>query len=234
MMTVYSVHDLNKLEQFSHYRSYNPIGVKENFAEELERIGLHAFFPEYGEYLEDITTLARSHSAHLHTVGELWVKSHDPYTLGRERLEDLRHLLRAMDVIDLSHTLEERAKKEAFLFELNTFLSKQTPVKQYEFQWHKVSENRGILTNIIHNRIAEYLETHCECIPLLFYPDGVAYLVHKDKKIIYADYDLKAISQSVSASINKMTRSKFSTDFINSTISGIKVDSEIPGSWNEF
>lgn len=226
IMTVYSVHDLNKLEQFAHYRSYNPIGVKENFAEELERIGLQAFFPEYQDYLEDITTLARSHSAHLHTVGELWVKSHNPYQLGRERIEDLRHILRAMDVIDLSHTLEERPKKDAFLFELNTFLSKQTPVKQYEFQWHQISENRGILTNIIHNRIAEYLETHCACIPLLFYPDGVAYLVEKNREITFTDHELKAISQSVSASINKMTRSKFSTDFINSTISGIKVDAK--------
>ena len=44
-----------------------------------------------------------------------------------------------MDVIDLSKTLEEQAKKVAFLRELNQILD-----VQYQFVYHKVSEQRGI------------------------------------------------------------------------------------------
>jgi CRISPR-associated protein Csc3 len=224
IMTVYSVHDLNKVERFAGGGSYNKIGIKANFEEELRSVGMHEFFPEYQEYLEDITTLARAHSGHYHTDGELLIKSHNPYKLGKERIEDLKYVIRAMDVIDLSQTLTERTQKDKFLSELNTYLSKQTPVRQYEFHTHQVSENRGILTNLIHNRIAEYLEQQCGMLPLLFYPDGVAYLLEKGKPIPFTADDLKAIGQKVSASINRMTKSKFSTEFITSTQQGIKVD----------
>ena len=45
VMTVYSVHDLNKLSEFAHHGSYNRIGVKEHFEEELKNIGITDFFP---------------------------------------------------------------------------------------------------------------------------------------------------------------------------------------------
>ncbi len=64
-MTVYSVHDLNKLGAITvHYRSYNPIGVKENLQKNLKESDSRRFSRNYHDYLEDITTLARSHSAH--------------------------------------------------------------------------------------------------------------------------------------------------------------------------
>ena len=224
IMTVYSVHDLNKLAQFARQRSYNKIGIKEHFGEELEDIGIGEFFPEYREYLDDITTLARSHSGHYHTDGELLVKSHNPYKLGKERIEELRHIIRAMDIIDLSHSLKERAHKQTFLSELNTFLSKQTPLRQYEFQYHTLLENRGVLTNIIHNAASAYLEKQFNMVPLLLYPDGIAYLNAKGHNPEFSRDDRKAIGKAVQNSLNIMTKAKFSTDFINSRIAGIQVD----------
>ncbi len=224
IMTVYSVHDLNKLPRFARQGSYNRIGVKEHFEEELDNIGISNFFPEYREYLHDITTLARAHSGHYHTDGELLMKSHDPYQLGKNRIEELRYIIRAMDIIDLSHSLQERTHKQTFLSELNAFLSKQTPVRQYEFQHHRILENRGILTNIIHNAASAYLEQQFDMIPLLFYPDGVAYLTEKGRNVEFREEHTKAIGKAVQASMNKMTKAKFFTDFINSRVAGIQVD----------
>jgi CRISPR-associated protein Csc3 len=226
IMTVYSVHDLNKLPRFAQQRSYNAIGTQAHVEEELENLGLTAFFPEYAAYLSDITTLARAHSGHYHTDGELLIKSHDPYKLGKKRIEELRHVIRAMDVIDLSHSLQERAHKQTFLSELNTFLSMQTPVRQYEFQSHTILENRGILTNIIHNAASSYLEQEFGLIPLLLYPDGVAYLAEKGQNLEFDTSNSKAIGKAVQASIDKMVKAKFATEFINSRIAGIQVDAK--------
>ena len=81
-----------------------------------------------------------------------------------------------MDVIDLSKTLEERAKKQDFLKEINSLFDNV----QYKFVYHKVSEQRGILTNLLHNEIVKYLEAEKDLLPLLYYPDGVAYLVDQN------------------------------------------------------
>ena len=69
-------------------------------------------------------------------------------------------IIRAIDVIDLSKTLEERPKKRDFLFEINSICD-----IQYKFVYHKVSEQRGILTNLIHNEIVRHLELEKDLLP---------------------------------------------------------------------
>ena len=93
-------------------------------------------------------------------------------------LKYLVPIIRAMDVIDLSKTLEEHPKKQDFLKEINSLHNIKC-----KFVYHKVSEQRGIFTNLIHNEIARYLETEKDLLPLLYYPDGVAYLVDEDRDV---------------------------------------------------
>jgi CRISPR-associated protein Csc3 len=187
--------------------------------EELKRINIPEFFPAYLDYLEDITLLVRSHSGHYHTDGEFLIRAHNPYRLDRDRLDRvLRPLIRALDNLELSTTLTEKTNKQDFLAFLNSIGE-----QQYEFCYHQVAESRGILTNLVQNQIADYLEKHYGLLPLLFYPDGVAYLVEKGNAPYITASDLTAIGRQVAVAGASISRGNFAK-FIRSGNQGIKVD----------
>jgi len=217
LFTAYTVHDINKLPEYDGQR-YNLIATKENFIKELGNLEMELFFPEYGDYLDDITTLTRAHSGHYHSDGESLKKSYNPYKLGKGRIDQLKHIIRAADIIDLSQELEERSEKNLFLSEINIFSN-----TQLTFCHHKLTEHRGILTNIIHNEIVSYLENELGLLPLLFYPNGVAYLVEKNRKLSLSKDDLGNIGEKVVERVADMTRENY-TDFINPASTGIKID----------
>lgn len=222
LFTAFTVHDINKV--LDSQASFSQIATEENVAREIERLGLGSFFPEWQEYLTDITSLVRGHSGHHHAGGERWVvRRAGDYRLGLERVNALLHLMRAADVIDLSHTLEERAHKADFLGYLNAYLADNGSSIQYEFFTHRLTEHRGLLTNVIHNAIVEDLRETYGLIPLLFYPDGVAYLVERGRAPTVGPDDRRRISQRIARVISSMTTTKFQ-EFIRSTGQGIKVD----------
>ena len=114
------VHDLNKVGDRSGV-SFNRLATVEAVKKELERISVPEFFPEFSNYLEDITLLVRSHSGHFHTDGEFLIRAHNPYRLDRDRLDHvLRPLIRALDNLELSAALTESTNKQDFLAFLNT------------------------------------------------------------------------------------------------------------------
>jgi CRISPR-associated protein Csc3 len=212
------VHDLNKVGDRSGV-SFNRLATVEAVKEELEHIGVPEFFPDYSDYLEDITLLVRSHSGHFHTDGEFLIRAHNPYRLDRDRLDHvLRPLIRALDNLELSAALTESTNKQDFLAFLNSITN-----RQYEFGYHQVAENRGILTNLVHNQVAGYLEDHYGLVPLLFYPEGIAYLVEKGHAPRIASPDLVAIGKRVAAAGARISRGNF-TKFIRPGNQGIKVD----------
>ena len=169
--------------------------------------------------LKDIEVLIRAHSRHYHSYDETLDQDYDPYSHDKDRLLSyLVPIIRAMDVIDLSKTLEERAKKVDFLRELNQILD-----VQYQFVYHKVSEQRGILTNLIHNEIAKYLEVERNLLPLLYYPDGVAYLVDRNRDIQITADEITTLGNRVVNHIESRTSGEF-RKFIQGSPAGIKVD----------
>jgi CRISPR-associated protein Csc3 len=187
--------------------------------EELEHISVPEFFADYSEYLEDITLLVRSHSGHFHSDGEFLIRAHNPYSLDRDRLDRvLRPLIRALDNLELSAALTESTNKQDFLAFLTSISN-----RQYEFGYHQVAENRGILTNLVQNQVAGYLEDHYGLVPLLFYPEGIAYLVEKGHAPRINADDLTAIGKRVAAAGARISRGNF-TKFIRSGNQGIKVD----------
>ena len=216
LFTAFTIHDLNKAMDDN--RSYGKLAVGENIVDEIERLGLARFFPEYGDYLRDIESLIRGHSAHLHHGGERFiVKREREYSLGLKRVNELLNLIRAADAIDLSHTLDERKHKEDFLFHLNSFSD-----VQYAFCTHRLTEDRGLLSNVVHNAIVEHLQDELGLIPLLFYPNGAAYLVAKGLDIELAEEDVERMGRRVAESISKMTSRNLS-DFVESKPGGIKI-----------
>ncbi len=220
LFSAFSVHDLNKLQEFqAEKRSFNYLANAKNVSAVLASLEMIRFFPEWQDYLKDIEVLVRAHSRHYHTYDETLDLDYDPYSYDKDRLLNyLVPIIRAMDVIDLSKTLEERAKKVDFLRELNQILD-----VQYQFVYHKVSEQRGILTNLIHNEIVNYLETEKDLLPLLYYPDGVAYLVDRNRDLQITTDEIIALGNRVVNHIESKTSSEF-RKFIQGSPAGIKVD----------
>lgn len=217
LFAAYTVHDLNKLPLMEGQEvPFNTLASMENVDRALVEWRVEDFFPDYADYLPDIWHLVRAHSRHYSTAAESLDKSFNPYRLGRQLLECLVPLIRAADIIDLSHTLEERRHKAAFLKELNTVTD-----KQYEFVTHKVVEARGILTNLLHNAIVDYLKDK-DLTPLLFYPDGVTYLQDRAHPISITETDIAAIGQCVVETMEGKAQGDLSI-FIKNTSQGIKV-----------
>ena len=224
LYTAFTVHDINKaLDQKA---AFGKLATRENIAAEIERLQLGDFFPDWKLYLEDITSLVRGHSGHHHSGGERLIAKRAPvYALGLERVNALLHLMRAADVIDLSHSLIERKHKADFLGNLNAALADMGRAVQYEFFTHRLTEQRGILTNVIHNAIADELRTQYGLVPLLYYPDGIAYLVEKGRAPTVGEEDLARMAERVARTISEVTVSKF-RQFIQPRGYGITVDAK--------
>jgi len=224
LYTAFTVHDINKA--LDEPGSFNRLARQETIAAEVQRLGLPDFFSDWNTYIEDITSLVRGHSGHHHHSGERWIVGRSStYGLGLERVDALVHLMRAADVVDLSHTLEERALKADFLGHLNAYLADSGRPVQYEFFTHRLTEQRGILTNVIHNGIATVLRDRYRLIPLLYYPDGIAYLTEKGQAPVIGDNDLEQIAHHVAHMVSRMVAAKF-REFIRPTPAGIKVDAK--------
>ncbi len=214
LFTVFTVHDINKMGEYAG-KSYTQIAIPENFEQQIERLGLVQFFPECRHYLSEISELARRHGGH---SGGLSLMAAPSAAIRRGRLEKLLYLVRAADIADLSHTLEEQAHKNTFLSYLNAFADE----KQYTFYLHRLAENRGTLSNIMHNAIVSVLQGE-GLIPLLYYPDGVAYLLPKGKMPAISAALRRLTARRIANSLNEMTGQEFES-FIQSGIQGIKVD----------
>lgn len=221
LFTAFSVHDLNKLSQFQdEKRSFNYLANAENISTVLIELEIEHIFPGWQDYLKDIEVLVRAHSRFHNTYGETLDQNYDPYSLDKDRiLKYLVPIIRAMDVIDLSKTLEERVKKRDFLIEINSVFDDI----QYKFVYHKVSEQRGILTNLIHNEIVRHLESEKDLLPLLYYPEGVAYLVDRNRDVRITADEIAGIGNAVVHNIEAKTRGEF-IKFIQGSPAGIKVD----------
>ncbi len=216
LFTAFTIHDLNKVMEDK--RGFGKLAIGKNIAEEIKRLGLDRFFPAYNEYLNDIESLVRGHPGHYQHGGERMIaKRDDEYTLGLQRVNELLGLIRAADVIDLSHTLDERKHKDDFLSHLNNFSD-----TQYEFCTHRLTEDRGLLSNVVHNAIVKHLREQHTMLPLLFYPDGVAYLKPRGHEIKISAEDLEQIAKRVAISISEMTAEHLS-DFVESKPGGIKI-----------
>ncbi len=223
MMLALSAHDMNKVAEGDLKNLRFPDLASDTIiADELMKLGADDFFPEWRTYLGDIVALIRAHSDHFHHSGELLMARSvqtQRYALG-ERVQELTHLIKGLDALDLSHMLAEQHHKTTFLSHLNAFAS-----TQYDFVSHTIAEQRGIFTNVIHNRTAEYLAQHKQMHPLLYYPEGVIYLVQKGVIPVIDQNDLKQVAEQVTDFLEGLTRGSFA-NFIKAGNQGIKVDAK--------
>ena len=123
LMLAFCIHDLNKTYE-GQEMSYSRIATPENIAKEIEKVGFDGFFPDWRDYIEDITELARGHSGHNSVRGDSLDRRSDPTRIGKSRLNKLCEIIRAVDVADLSHSYSERKHKQTFLSHFNNRFNK--------------------------------------------------------------------------------------------------------------
>lgn len=214
LFTAFTIHDINKMVDVK--AKYKQIATQETVSAKIVELKLDCFFPGYDAYLGDIIELMKEHPAHLsESLGMLDLRR--SYQLG-SRLKQLVFLMRAADGIDLSHSLDESRHKTNFLFQLNS--ASET---QYSFFTHRIAEQRGSFTNIIHQAVIEELHERFGLTALLLYPEGAAYLCPRGKQPLIDDSVIVAIAERAAATLNKMTGQGF-REFIRPINMGITVD----------
>lgn len=219
-----TLHDINKLPNIPDKLAYKHIATLENIEKEILDLDIPDFFPEWKEYLEDIKLLMLSHSGHSSNQGELLFLEEDLTKIGKKRLEKLKFIVRAADVSDLSKEFFEESKKKEFLSNINSFCD-----FSYSIIYHKINEQRGLLTNLIQKNVVEFMQENFMAIPVFNYPEGTYYLVRTSTEL-KANKDFRnEIGFRVQKNLERLKASQFESYIGKDQKFGIKVSPEILG-----
>lgn len=146
---------------------------EEGFVEWGTKYGLDKFMEPVGglhTYLHDMIFVSVN-------TQKLWGTMHNYSALPNLQLDD-RALDLATDLSNLADYVTYLAKtprETAHHNGIRTLLDNLSN-RSAQFVYHHVAENRGVLTNFIHNAAVDALRSET-CVPLLYAPSGVVYLV---------------------------------------------------------
>ncbi len=166
-------------------RKRSPEEHREMFNYLVPALGLDTFlFPDnpthWEDYRDDLLYIAYNAQTKNDTHLNLADGSLNP-TLGDRTLKCLADLACLADRISSIIKHPQDAEKPS----LNTILGDLSD-SQLQLTYHAISENRGVLTNIVNNAVMEaHVEQHYD--PLLYLPTGVIYLTAKNPPPISRD-----------------------------------------------
>ncbi len=171
-LIAYSFHDLDKLEDIQNLSVADEQKANEFYRcldDWVQRLHFNEFCTEYDEYRGDIAYLILNTQRRYNV--NLNLQSYDLRLPGRRR-QYLQKMCLCSDRIayflkNPAGFLERRDIQESL-----THLSGG----KLEFAYHKIAENRGMLTNVINNALLGKMRDTCGWKPLLFFPTGVTYL----------------------------------------------------------
>lgn len=168
----YTLHDLDKLVNVQKLSVADADRRREFYGyldEWIERLCFDRFCPEYDTYREDIGYLILN--TQVKYGADLNPQNFDRQLPGN-RHEFLKKMCRFSDLIAYFMKNPASFLERQDLSESLTHLSRGKLV----FAYHKVSENRGMLTNVINNAILAEMRDNFGGRPFLFFPTGVTYL----------------------------------------------------------
>ncbi|MBE3567578.1 MAG: type I-D CRISPR-associated protein Cas10d/Csc3 [Thermogemmatispora sp.] len=237
LLLAITVHDINKLPAYGQDSSgkavrYANAATLEHLASELAALQADHFFPEWQEYLRDIKFLVDSQQDQAIQISQFSLSFLQQCRLPRSRLEGpLRALLRTADVLDLSHSSDQASRHERHIHQkalerLNEGLHLSGARQRYRFIGHRLAELRGLLSNTIHNQVAEMLKEHYgehHCIPLLLHAEGIDYLLDRSMRFEWTREWQRELARRVVNRLAKMQQQGL-TEFIKARPSGISVD----------
>ena len=171
-LIAYSFHDIDKLEGIRDL-SVSDAEKSERFYSYLDewvlKLQFDKFCPDYKEYRGDIAYLIlntqKKYGANLN------LQSYGLRLPGRRR-QYLREMCTASDLIAYFLKNPSGFREQANVCESLVRLSGG----KLEFAYHKLAENRGMITNVINNALLRILRDRLGWKPFLFFPTGVTYL----------------------------------------------------------
>lgn len=177
-LIAYTLHDLDKLVNVRELSVADAEKKNEFYGyldEWVERLHFDRFCPEYDAYREDIGYLI------LNTQVKYGADL-NPLNFDR-RLPTSRHpflqkMCRCSDLIAYFMKNPASFLERQDIQDSLTHLSR----KKLVFAYHKVSENRGMLTNVINNAVLAEMRNNFGWKPFLFFPTGVTYLRVRNSK----------------------------------------------------
>ena len=177
-LIAYTLHDLDKLVNV---RELSVAGDKKKsefygyLDDWVERLHFDRFCPEYDEYREDVGYLI------LNTQVKYGADL-NPQNFDRQLPTDRHELLK--DMCRCSDLIAYFMKNPASFLERQDIRDSLTLLSRGKlvFSYHKVSENRGMLTNVINNAVLAEMRDNLGWKPFLFFPTGVTYLRNRDSQ----------------------------------------------------
>lgn len=177
-LMAYTLHDLDKLVNVQGLSVADAQQKSEFYGyldDWVERLHFDRFCPEYDEYREDVGYLILN--TQVKYGADLNPQNFDRQ-LPTDRHEFLKDMCRCSDLIayfmkNPASFLERQDIRDSL-----TLLSRGKLV----FSYHKVSENRGMLTNVINNALLAEMRDNLGWKPFLFFPTGVTYLRNRDSQ----------------------------------------------------
>jgi len=237
LLLALTIHDLNKDDVYGKLPNgrrvkYADAVTAEHIDEALEALEVTPFFPEWRRFHFDILYLAQAHQEQTSTETQHNQWKLDQCQLDMDRLEGpLTFLMKAADVSDNSHSGDhmkwhEKHIRDKLRNHINTALNDARHSRRYRFIGHRLAEQRGLFTNVIHNQIVSYfLDTYGSeaCIDLLYHPEGVDYLLDKRVLLDWNPKTLRTVAEKIG---QKFADLQFDqrAQFVKATPSGIVVD----------
>ena len=171
-LIAYSFHDLDKLVGIRNLSVSDAEKSEQFYAyldEWVSKLHFDQFCPDYEEYRGDIAYLI--FNTQKKYGADLNLQNFDLRLLGRRR-QYLRLMCTASDLIAYLLKNPSGVREQANVRESLTHLSDG----KLEFAYHKLAENRGMITNVINNALLRILRDRLGWKPFLFFPTGVTYL----------------------------------------------------------
>ena len=171
-LIAYSFHDIDKLEGIRDL-SVSDAEKSERFYSYLDewvlKLQFDKFCPDYEAYRGDIAYLILNTQKKY--GADLNLQNFDLRLSGRRR-QFLREMCTASDLITYFLKNPSGFREQANVRESLVKLSGG----KLEFAYHKLAENRGMITNVINNALLGILRDRLGWKPFLFFPTGVTYL----------------------------------------------------------
>jgi CRISPR-associated protein Csc3 len=223
LMSAFSIHDLNKLYEPGGKSLRKLADDRAFFEQVIQESGVAEFFPDWQAYFADLKQLILGHGAHTTAAGERLLARIDDSRLSKERLNELTHLMRAVDISDIDESFSEHKFKDKFLLEINS-----VGARQYRLISHRLGEHRGVLSNLIHNGAADVLSEEYGATPVFLSPEGTWYLVPTDTTLPDRARFLAQVSGKARQSLQEI-RNQDLSKIVVLTKDGVKADASLFG-----
>jgi hypothetical protein len=163
-LALYTVHEVHKTDDY-HKLGKSEFSIPlERLREEYDRLGLSEF-ATVDEHLMRMANVHKRSSKH----GDVLLGEGDgslPWLL--VRLADTFASVKSPE--------EARSSLMTYLPKLGPAFAPKSPPGKYAIHYHEIKDVRGVLTNTIHQAVAQQLQQKCGLYPLLYFATGTLYL----------------------------------------------------------